>query len=269
MIERLVLFGATGDLAGRYLLPALAALHAAGRLPERFEIIGGLAREPGRRSVPADGPGALGGARRRRVGRRPGGGRALASLPARGRHRLRERCLPRRARPRRDRGLSGAAACALPAGGEGACKLRARDGQPGCPREAFRRRPRRRGRTQPATGRGAGTRGRAGRVPRRPRPRHGNRAEPPRNAARQLGSGGSVGQRPRRAGRDPLGGDARARGSGRLLRPGRRAEGRRPEPHAPGPVPDRDGAPGRSRGGSAPTESSRPCARFGRSRLRT
>jgi glucose-6-phosphate 1-dehydrogenase len=41
MIERLVLFGATGDLAGRYLLPALATLHAAGRLPEGFEVIGG------------------------------------------------------------------------------------------------------------------------------------------------------------------------------------------------------------------------------------
>jgi glucose-6-phosphate 1-dehydrogenase len=38
MIERLILFGATGDLAGRYLLPALAALHAAGRLPSGFEI---------------------------------------------------------------------------------------------------------------------------------------------------------------------------------------------------------------------------------------
>jgi glucose-6-phosphate 1-dehydrogenase len=41
MIERLVLFGATGDLAGRYVLPALAALHAAGRLPDGFEVIGG------------------------------------------------------------------------------------------------------------------------------------------------------------------------------------------------------------------------------------
>jgi glucose-6-phosphate 1-dehydrogenase len=41
MIERLVLFGATGDLAGRYLLPALAALHAAGRLPDGFEVLGG------------------------------------------------------------------------------------------------------------------------------------------------------------------------------------------------------------------------------------
>jgi glucose-6-phosphate 1-dehydrogenase len=44
VIERLVLFGATGDLAGRYLLPALAALHAAGELPEGFEVVG-TARE--------------------------------------------------------------------------------------------------------------------------------------------------------------------------------------------------------------------------------
>jgi glucose-6-phosphate 1-dehydrogenase len=40
MIERLLLFGATGDLAGRFLLPALAALHATGRLPGTFEIWG-------------------------------------------------------------------------------------------------------------------------------------------------------------------------------------------------------------------------------------
>ncbi|HEX5575022.1 MAG TPA: hypothetical protein VFX42_04055 [Gemmatimonadales bacterium] len=32
MIETLVLFGATGDLAGRFLLPALAGLRDAGRL---------------------------------------------------------------------------------------------------------------------------------------------------------------------------------------------------------------------------------------------
>ena len=44
MIEKLVLFGATGDLAGRFLLPALAALHAAGTLPEEFRVIG-AARE--------------------------------------------------------------------------------------------------------------------------------------------------------------------------------------------------------------------------------
>ena len=45
MIRNLVLFGATGDLAGRFLLPALAALRSAGRLPDDFAIVGS-AREP-------------------------------------------------------------------------------------------------------------------------------------------------------------------------------------------------------------------------------
>ena len=40
MIARLVLFGATGDLAGRFLLPALAQLHSAGILPADFRILG-------------------------------------------------------------------------------------------------------------------------------------------------------------------------------------------------------------------------------------
>jgi glucose-6-phosphate 1-dehydrogenase len=39
VIERLVIFGGTGDLAGRYLLPGLAALRAGGHLPERFELV--------------------------------------------------------------------------------------------------------------------------------------------------------------------------------------------------------------------------------------
>ena len=40
MIPRLVLFGATGDLAARYLFPALVALHATGRVPASFSITG-------------------------------------------------------------------------------------------------------------------------------------------------------------------------------------------------------------------------------------
>lgn len=44
MIERLVVFGGTGDLMGRYLLPGLAALWARGHLPECFEVVG-AARE--------------------------------------------------------------------------------------------------------------------------------------------------------------------------------------------------------------------------------
>ena len=39
MIERLLLFGATGDLAGRFLLPALAELYDEGRLPDSFRVV--------------------------------------------------------------------------------------------------------------------------------------------------------------------------------------------------------------------------------------
>ena len=40
MIGRLVILGASGDLSRRFLLPAIGALRAAGRLPERFEVVG-------------------------------------------------------------------------------------------------------------------------------------------------------------------------------------------------------------------------------------
>lgn len=39
MITRLAVFGGTGDLAGRYLLPAVAALFQAGHLDSRFEMV--------------------------------------------------------------------------------------------------------------------------------------------------------------------------------------------------------------------------------------
>jgi glucose-6-phosphate 1-dehydrogenase len=45
MITNLVLFGASGDLAGRFLLPALSALRATGRLHDGFTIVGS-ARQP-------------------------------------------------------------------------------------------------------------------------------------------------------------------------------------------------------------------------------
>ena len=44
MIERLALFGATGDLAGRFLFPAIAALFAGRQLPDEFSVTG-AARE--------------------------------------------------------------------------------------------------------------------------------------------------------------------------------------------------------------------------------
>jgi glucose-6-phosphate 1-dehydrogenase len=40
MIERLAIFGATGDLTARYLLPGLAALRGAGHIGDGFELIG-------------------------------------------------------------------------------------------------------------------------------------------------------------------------------------------------------------------------------------
>ena len=55
MIDRLVLFGATGDLTGRLLLPGLARLLETGRLPDGFTILGaaqeGLDDEAFRRSA--------------------------------------------------------------------------------------------------------------------------------------------------------------------------------------------------------------------------
>jgi glucose-6-phosphate 1-dehydrogenase len=40
MIDRLLLFGATGDLAGRFLLPALAELDARAEVPESLQVVG-------------------------------------------------------------------------------------------------------------------------------------------------------------------------------------------------------------------------------------
>ena len=51
----LVIFGATGDLAHRKLLPALYNLAHEGALPERFNLIGVARREHVRRRVPRRG----------------------------------------------------------------------------------------------------------------------------------------------------------------------------------------------------------------------
>ena len=40
MIDRLVIFGATGDLTARFLLPGLAALRKAGLLDGQFSVTG-------------------------------------------------------------------------------------------------------------------------------------------------------------------------------------------------------------------------------------
>ena len=53
----LVIFGATGDLAHRKLLPALYNLAHEGALPERFELIGVSRRDTAGRGLPRDGAG--------------------------------------------------------------------------------------------------------------------------------------------------------------------------------------------------------------------
>jgi glucose-6-phosphate 1-dehydrogenase len=44
VIRRFVILGATGDLASRYLVPALVRLHETGKLPDELTIVG-AARE--------------------------------------------------------------------------------------------------------------------------------------------------------------------------------------------------------------------------------
>jgi glucose-6-phosphate 1-dehydrogenase len=45
VITRLLLLGATGDLAGRFVLPALAWLAAAGHLPDELHVVGAAAQD--------------------------------------------------------------------------------------------------------------------------------------------------------------------------------------------------------------------------------
>ena len=47
-----MIFGATGDLTMRKLLPALYNLAHEGSLPERFNLIGVVAPRPERRRLP-------------------------------------------------------------------------------------------------------------------------------------------------------------------------------------------------------------------------
>ncbi|MGX1247551.1 hypothetical protein RKD48_000062 [Streptomyces ambofaciens] len=95
-IRRLVVFGGTGDLTGRYLLPALAALYTAGHLDERF-ILRAASREDwdgARYREWADGQLARHGTGF--PGRRPAGRHRVRRLPQGRRHRPRRRRRGRR-----------------------------------------------------------------------------------------------------------------------------------------------------------------------------
>ncbi len=45
MIQRIVLFGASGDLTSRLLMPAIAQVTAEGLLPDGFSILGSSTRD--------------------------------------------------------------------------------------------------------------------------------------------------------------------------------------------------------------------------------
>ena len=51
-ISTLLLFGATGDLARRMLLPSLYALDADGLLPDQLKIVGTARTRAGRYELP-------------------------------------------------------------------------------------------------------------------------------------------------------------------------------------------------------------------------
>ena len=177
-----------GDLAGRFLLPALAALRRPDASRTASAVVGAARQESGPGRVPRD----------RRRAARANTPRDVPQAPRAGARRA--RCDYRRVdvdRPgaaSRGPRASGAAASppishcrpassplrstALGRGGPAG-------GQPDRDREAVRRGSRQRGRAQRAARPRCRATRRAGDLPRRPRARHGDRAEPARPAARQ------------------------------------------------------------------------------------
>ncbi len=242
-------FGGTGDLALRKLLPALYLRDRDGQLPDGFRVIGvsrHTADDDAYRAMVRD---ALDPARQSRGPRRRGG-RATPrpAAPRRARHRGRRGVAPaaraaqgrRRQRGRHPRLLPRRRARALRhhlraprRGGPGDRALARRAG------EADGLRPRHRAPRQ--RGRRPGLR-RVQHLPHRPLPRQGERAEPARHALRQ--------HLPRAAVEQPLGrprADHGRRVAGRggarlLLRPLRRAARHGAEPPPPAALPRGDGA---------------------------
>ena len=258
MIERLLIFGATGDLFGRFLLPALVELYDEGRLSGGFRVVGTarenwddetFRRHAARRleqhadtDVSADSREALVRSLRYRkvdfedrssvaeavaaVNGEPVAGAKAEPVAA-------YLALPPAVFPA---AVSALGAVGLPSGSR--IVLEKPFGEDLNSAVELNR----------LLERGGRGRGRAGGLPGRPRPGDGDGAEPASGAAGQPGPGAGVEQRAHRAGRHPLGRDPGTRGAGQLLRQDRRAQGRDPEPPAADPVPDRDGTAGQPRG---------------------
>ena len=242
-----VLYGATGDLAKRMVLPAFFDLYARGLLPQRWKLVGNgrgdvahedfrghvhdvlteFGTDPDRRAVGGLRAGSA--VRRWRV---PQGGRRRAAGP--------DRPDPGRARRRRPADpLPGGAAERLRPDHRGAEGARAGQGHEGGLREAVRhlagQLPRARHPRPHGVRRGAG-------LPDRPLPGQGGDPERPHAAVRQHDDLRGLESRVHRGGADRRPGDPRHRRSGGVLRRHRRGAGHAGHPPVPGRGRGGDGA---------------------------
>ena len=251
-----VIFGVTGDLARKKLMPAIYDLANRGLLPANFALVGFARRDWDRRGFRQAGlrrgqtarphpvpPGGLGPAGRGnpvRTGhlrRREGlstAGRDAGEAGCRAGHRRQSRLLPVDPAEGVPDGLR--AAAEVRAGPTAAGPL-----EPGGHREAVRPRPGKRPgaeqHRQQRVPRGVG-------VPHRPLPRQGNRPEHPGAALRQRAVRADLERQLRRQRADHHGRGHRPRRPRWLLRRCRRGARRDPEPPDPADGADRDGGAG-------------------------
>ena len=260
----LVLFGATGDLAHRKVLPALYQLWRTNLLPHEFLVARGRPprRTTTRRSGPRSGPRSSSSAGSCRSTRPPGGrspsgsattGATSPTTAASTRLATRlDEIDAEHGHPRQPALLPRDPAVAV-----------RRDRRPARPGRARPRAPRRRlaadrhreaVRPRPRLGEAAQPRGRQGLprvagLPHRPLPGQGDRPEPAGLPVRQRHLRAALEPALRRPRADHRGRVDRRRGPRRVLRGDRRVARRPPEPPAPAAQPRRDGAAGDVRGG--------------------
>ncbi len=267
----LVIFGASGDLANRKLLPALYNLAHEGALPVRFNIVGDLARGVHGRGVP-------------RRARRP---RSTGSAAASSTTRCSRRCSPMPAtspacsttrRPtrscaaswtattRRRPSRSTASSTCRPrptffpviVGALGEAGLATHEGRAGALRDREAVRHLAPGGARPERARAVGVRGGSD-LPDRSLPREGDGPEPAGVPLRQRHVRAAVEPQLRRQRADHRVRGPRDRHARRLLRRRRRAARPRPEPHAAAAVPAVHGAADRlHRGPRAQREGQGP-----------
>ena len=259
----LTIFGVTGDLAHRKLLPALYNLAHEGALPERFNLVG-----VSRRDMPDDDFRAMAKGAIEKFSRREPDATVLEGLLARMHYvgfsfddvpsyaRLRETLDAARLRGRRQaqpRLLPLDGAGVLPGDRQGAARgrpqLRPRRRRPLHHREAVRHRPRVRAR---APARRRARLPRAAGLPDRSLPGQGDRPERDGVPVRELHVRAGLEPQLHRAHPDHRGRGHRDRLAGGLLRPVGRAARPRPEPHAAAADARLHGAAGELRGRQGP-----------------